>query len=244
MQPSLRCCSAVAHRSREARFPPAAARRHRSVPRDTDCLPRAGRCSREHLSGVRGHDGGDAGVRSCNAEGQGGIARVSQWRSRVLLLVRLVLDAVAPSLGTALAFGPCGGWPRGSRAVTEWCDATRCCASIVRRRGSLTRGRAMVLQGRGASSRLVHPSQTGHWDATHRCSASRTRNRGRTTGRHEYRQCARFAQPTLPSCELRARSTRMPNAPRGTPPCGAPTRWWVPHPPRTAGPRPRCGAPA
>src|SRR3954470_4396415 len=83
-------------------------------------------------------------------------------------VVPLVLDAVAPSRRTAMAFGPHGAGPRGTRAVMVWCDATRCCASIVRRRGSLTRGRAMVLQGRGASSRLVHPSQTGHWD----CHAS------------------------------------------------------------------------
>ena len=139
---------------------------------------------------------------------------ISQRRIRVVRRA-LVLAAVAPLPGTALAFGPRGGWPRGSRAVTVWCDATRCCASIVRRRGSLTRGRAMVLQGRGASSRLVHPSQTGHWDCHASLLGKSDAKRGRTTGHHEYRQCARFAQPTRPGCELRAR--RDGRAPSATP---------------------------
>ena len=63
------------YRRSAARSPRALPRCHRSVPRGTDCLPREGRCSREHLGGARGRDGGDAGVRSCNAKGQGESSR-------------------------------------------------------------------------------------------------------------------------------------------------------------------------
>lgn len=45
--------------------------RRRLVPHDTDCpLPRHP-CLRERPVEIRGHDEGDAGVRSCSAEGQG-----------------------------------------------------------------------------------------------------------------------------------------------------------------------------
>ena len=103
----------------EAHFPLASPRHHRSVPRGTDCLPPAGRCSREHLGGARGRDGGDAGVRSCNAKGQGESSRS--------------LASADPRPTSCVGAGcmsrrrrerlwrsdRAAGRPRGSRAVTE-----------------------------------------------------------------------------------------------------------------------------
>lgn len=82
---------------------------------------------------------------------QGEVLAKHARRARVLL-VRWY-DRVSVE---RLATGGCraASVPFGSRDVTDWCDATRCFASYVCRRGYLTRCQTMNLQGRGASLAL------------------------------------------------------------------------------------------
>jgi hypothetical protein len=85
------------------------------------------------------------------------------------------------------------------------------------------------------------PSQTGHWDCHASLLGQSDAKRGRTAGRHEYRQCARFAQPTPPGCEVRAPPPRRRGPPARQPrPVPRPSR-----PPaliRCSGPASRSGA--
>jgi hypothetical protein len=174
----------------------------RRDPRGTDCPRHQARWRSVRTVGFRGRgrDEEGAGVRSCSVVGQGDCARVHARRARVL---RHAMVLVAASRGRmcATAFR---GWSAG---ITP-CD---CCAT---RLGAVPRSSAGADPSRGAGrcccsmARRFHlASCTRYGRATglpRDCSASRTRERGRTTERTEYRQRARFAQPMARTCELRA----------------------------------------
>jgi hypothetical protein len=80
-------------------------------------------------------------------------------------------------------------WDNGMRRDSVLCLGSSAGADLTRGAGRWSY--------RGAALRLASCTRrrraTGI--ATHRCSASRTRQRDRTAGHIEYRQCTRFAQP-------------------------------------------------
>lgn len=241
-----------------ARSPRASPRHHRSVLRDTDCLPPGGRCSREHPGGARGRDGGDAGVRSCNAEGQGESSRS--------------LASADPRPTSCVGAG-CMSRRRRERLwrsgrAADGRGITRCDGSGATRLGAVPRSSAGADPSRGA----------GRWSyrgAALRLASCTRRNNGpqgmprivaRPVGREtrsDHRTprvspmtAIRATHPTR--CELHARPGERPHA-RRTPPRaerpGITGRWCAPagragaRSPRCAAPVPRCarrrpGAPA
>ena len=201
-----------------AHSPRASSRRHRSVPRGTDCLLPAGRCSRERLDGAHGRDGGDAGVRSCNAKGQGESSRS--------------LASADPRPTSCVGAGCMSRrrrerlWRSGRAGMAA--GITRCDGNGATRLGAVPRSSAGADPSRGAGRwsyrgaalRLASCTRqrraTGN--ATRSLLGQSDAERGRTTGRHEYRQRARFAQPTLLGANFMPDPPdRLAHQPRRTP---------------------------
>ena len=191
----------VAAAREAARAPSAAAvrperRQLRQATRDTGSV-RPARLRGGRRSGVHGHDGGDADVQSCSADGQGENSRITPRACSRRAVCDMSNRSVAVWNGSErMSRGSAARLRRGSSNDVGY-GATRlvlCLDRLPARIPHAGSGERSYM-GRGASSRLVPPSKTEHWSC--RVDArSVDAERCRTDGRNEYRQQSRFAQPT------------------------------------------------
>ncbi len=119
-------------------------------------------------SGVHGHDGGDAGVRSCNAVGQGENSRITPTACSRPAMCDLSNRSVAYGTDT-MSRGSTARLRRGSSdGVGNGATRLVLCLNRLPARIPHAGSSERSYMGRGASSRLVPPSKTGHWS----CRAS------------------------------------------------------------------------
>jgi len=191
----------VAAAREAARAPSAAAvrpeRRQLLATRDTGSA-RPARLRGGRRSGVHGHDGGDADVQSCSADGQGENSRITPRGVLASCCMRYVqsqrrgLERIGANVSRKCRTAA----PWELERCRIWSDAT----------GALPRSPAGADPSRGVrrtvlhgARRFVSPRATvedGALVLPRVDARSVDAERCRTDGRNEYRQQSRFAQPT------------------------------------------------
>ena len=198
-------------------------RRIRLATRDTGSA-RPARSRDGRWSGVHGHDGGDADVRSCSADGQGENSRFTRMACSRRAECDMSNRSVAVWNGSgdvSRKYRTAAPWELGR--CRKWSDATGALPRFACRRGSLTRGQANGPTW-GAALRLASclRQTTEHWSCRASMLGRSMLERCRTDGRNEYRQHSRFAQPTREAANFvpTTRRRRSPPARAGSaPPC-------------------------
>ena len=187
-------------------------RRIRLATRDTGSA-RPARSRDGRWSGVHGHDGGDADVRSCSADGQGENSRFTRMACSRRAECDMSNRSVAVWSGSGDVSRKCrtaAPWELGR--CRNWSDATgalpRSPAGADPSRGV----RRMVLHG---ARRFVSPRaavEDGTLVLPRVDARSVDAERCRTDGRNEYRQQSRFAQPTREAANFVPEPRRLRSA--------------------------------
>ena len=163
-------------------------------------------------SGVHGHDGGDAGVQSCSAVGQGENSRITRRACSRRAVCDRSKRSVAVWNGSGDVSRKCrtaAPWELGRCRI--WSDAT----------GALPRSPAGADPSRGVRQTVLHGArrfvsprasvEDGTLVLPRVDARSVDAERCRTDGRNEYRQQTRFAQPTREAANFVPRTRSSPS---------------------------------